>query len=244
MKEAARTFPRDAVESQVEAECSDLRELTPEQLVRHARAGSRPCFAALVDRHEAPLFRFLFARVGDRCEAEDLCQDAFLRAWEKLDRYDERWKFSTWLYTIATRMAVSRGRKVRPEPNSERVSAERGGFDPAVECQAAEERDSLWALAREHCTADQRTALWLRYGEDVSYDELSKILGRPMPTVRVQLFRARRLLERKLVEREVERNAARVITKAKATGAPARVRDLRRLARSAASLTPPANGIF
>ena len=240
MDSPARTSELGAPAS--DATSVDARNLTPEELARHARAGSRPCFAALVDRYEAPLYRFLLARVGDRCEAEDLCQDAFLRAWEKLDRYDERWKFSTWLYTIAARMAVSRGRKLRPELNQERVSSERGGPDPAAECQAAEERDSLWALAREHCTADQRTALWLRYGEDVSYEELGKILDRPVPTVRVQLFRARRLLERKLIEREAEREAARGVN---SSSEPTLIDfDLRTLSRSAASLTPPANGIL
>lgn len=238
MESPARTAGKTATD----ATPVDVRGLTPEELARHARAGSRPCFAALVERFEAPLYRFLFARVGDRCEAEDLCQDAFLRAWEKLERYDERWKFSTWLYTIATRMAVSRGRKLRPELNEERVCAERGGPDPAAECQAAEERDSLWALAREHCTADQRTALWLRYGEDATYEELGKILDRPVPTVRVQLFRARRLLERKLLEREAERETARDVSSA--GGTPLRDFDLRTLSRSAAPLTPPANGIL
>jgi len=240
MDSPARTSELGA--SAPDATAVDVRGLTPEELARHARAGSRPCFAALVDRYEAPLYRFLLARVGDRCEAEDLCQDAFLRAWEKLDRYDERWKFSTWLYTIAARMAVSRGRKLRPELNQERVSSERGGPDPAAECQAAEERDSLWALAREHCTADQRTALWLRYGEDASYEELGKILDRPVPTVRVQLFRARRLLERKLLERDAERESARAVSSS--GGTPLRDFDLRTLSRNAASLTPPANGIL
>lgn len=230
--------------SPVDEQPIDVRELTPVELVRQARAGSRSCFAALVDRHEAPLFRFLLARVGDRCEAEDLCQDAFLRAFEKLDRYDERWRFSTWLYTIALRMATSRARKLRPELNEQRVIGERGGADPAELCQIAEERDSLWALAREHCTEDQRTALWLRYGEDASYEELARILDRPVSTVRVQLFRARRLLERKLLEREAERESRRSVSVSASSGLPLRVFDLRSLAHDATSLTPPANGIL
>lgn len=221
---------------------AEVRDLTPLELVRRAQAGSRPCFAALVERHEAPLYRFLLARVGDRCEAEDLCQDTFLRAFEKLDRYDERWKFSTWLYTIAMRIAVSRARKLRPELNEERVASERGGSDPAALCQAVEERDSLWALAREHCTEDQRTALWLRYGEDASYEELSRILERPVATVRVQMFRARRLLERKLLEREAERERPRAVSMS--SGAPLSDFDLRSFSHSASSLTPPANGIL
>ncbi|MCA8978431.1 MAG: sigma-70 family RNA polymerase sigma factor [Planctomycetes bacterium] len=230
------------MEADEHASASELRELTPLELARRARAGSRPCFAALVERHEAPLYRFLLARVGDRCEAEDLCQDAFLRAWERLDRYDERWQFSTWLYTIALRMAVSRGRKLRPELNTERVASERGGPDPAAQCQAAEERDSLWALAKEHCSEDQRTALWLRYGEDVSYEELGRILGRPVATVRVQLFRARRLLERRLLEREAERERPRAVSGATEASLPSF--DLRTLSPRAPSMGSPANGVL
>ncbi len=202
------------------------------ELARLARAGSRSAFDALVDRYQGPLFRFLLARVGDRAEAEDLCQDAFLRAWEKLDRYDERWSFSTWLYTIAQRIAVSRARKLRPDVDAERVEREVGGQDPARVHEQAEERAGLWALAERYCTPDQRSALWLRYGEDLSYEELGRILDRPVTTVRVQLFRARRVLEQKWLEREAARERPRDRTTAPLFGA----------ARMASAPTPHTGG--
>jgi len=238
---------------------SDPREQTPEQLVRLARAGCRSSFTALVERFEGSLFRFLLARTGDREEAEDLCQEAFLRAFEKLDRYDERWRFSTWLFTIAQRMAVSRARKWRPDYDSERVAeqgTERGrgaahNHDPAAFLEAAEERDSLWALAAEHCTPDQRTALWLRYAEDVSLEEIARIFERPVTTIRVQLFRARRLLEKKLLEREAARErgfseipgfGARTLERAGLRAVPSSATPAHTIAREAAAPFRPASG--
>lgn len=194
--------------------------LRPAELARLARAGSRSAFDGLVDRYQGPLFRFLLARVGNRAEAEDLCQDAFLRAWEKIDRYDDRWSFSTWLYTIAQRIAVSRARKLRPDVDADVVQREAGGRDPAIDHEQTEERAGLWALAERYCTPDQRSALWLRYGEDLSYEELGRILDRPVTTVRVQLFRARRVLEQKWLEREAARERPRSRAGAPLFGAP------------------------
>ena len=207
---------------------------TAEDLARRAREGSRDAFAALVDRFQGPLFRLLLARVRSRDEAEDLCQDAFLRAWQNLDRYDARYRFSTWLFTIAQRLATSRARKRRPELGAEVDGFAPAGDDPARTSELADERESLWALAERHLTDDQRTALWLRYAEDLPYDELARVLDRPVSTVRVQLFRARRVLERKLAEREAVRDARRT--------ARAPLFPLRAFTGAPAPLDPPAGG--
>ncbi len=80
-------------------------------LVTRAKAGSLPAFADLVARFEDRLFNFLVRRTGRIADAEDLTQETFVCAWEQIDRYDPRWQFSTWLFTIARRLTVTHYRR-------------------------------------------------------------------------------------------------------------------------------------
>src|SRR6185295_16913226 len=116
--------------------------VSAEALALEAQAGSVQAFEALVARFEAPLLRFLFLRTRDAAAAEDLTQEAFLRAWKNLARYDPRWRFSTWLYTVAERLCISARRSRGKDPamsvlEPEQIGA-RGTPDPA---QAAADKD-------------------------------------------------------------------------------------------------------
>jgi RNA polymerase sigma-70 factor (ECF subfamily) len=85
--------------------------LPDEELVARASAGSRAAFEELVARYTPRLFFFLRRKSGsDDVDVEDLIQETFVRAFRNIDRYDTRWKFSTWLYTMAVRIAISRYR--------------------------------------------------------------------------------------------------------------------------------------
>jgi RNA polymerase sigma-70 factor (ECF subfamily) len=166
-----------------------------EALALEAQAGSVQAFEALVARFEAPLYRFLFVRTRDAGAAEDLTQDAFLRAWQNLARYDPRWRFSTWLYTLAERLCVSarrsRGKEPREVPESGAGGEAARGPDPGALAAERDDGAALWDTATRVLRPEERSALWLRYGEDLSMDEIGAILGRPSVTVRVLLFRAR-----------------------------------------------------
>jgi RNA polymerase sigma-70 factor (ECF subfamily) len=158
-------------------------------------------------RHfEGPLVGFLFARTGSRDDAMELAQEAFLRAWASLARYDETWRFSTWLYTIAARLATSRQRRasVRRDAAGEAslvfLSASE---DPIGAMSVAEERQGIWAKAIEVLSEEQRSALWLRYVDELSAEEIGHALGRRAVTVRVILFRARERLARTLDPEEL-----------------------------------------
>ena len=158
-------------------------------------------FEELVRRLEGPLFGFLTVRVGNAADAEELTQDAFLRAWTKLDRYDSRWRFSTWLFTIAKRLAVSRARVRRPDVLQDEVLANLPDENDPVESAAnREESTNVWRLAAELLSGDQRSALWLRYAEGLSNQEIARILGKKRVTVRVLLFRARETLAKAIEE--------------------------------------------
>ncbi len=188
---------------------------TPEQLALRAAAGgggSLEAFGELVRRFELRLFNFLLRRTASRADAEDLTQEAFIRAWERIHRYEPRWRFSTWLFTIAARLAVSHHRKRRPTLRWIEAEDEHAPHSPATP-HGEPDRDTdlaagakLWALAGRVLTPEQHTGLWLRYAEDMSIDEIAVVLKKSQVGVRVMLFRARQVLAEQL-EREAQASA-------------------------------------
>ena len=172
-----------------------LQELTSEELAWQAGRGCHASFAELVRRYAPKLQAFLQRRTHDRHETEDLVQDTFAKAYANIERYDNSWRFSTWLFTIAARAAVSYHRRKRPKcVQSEPLVA---ACDEAVEQR--EQRENLWDMAGQLPPA-QHQALWLKYGEDMSVKEIARIMGKSQVCVKVLLFRARAGMARRLEE--------------------------------------------
>lgn len=170
---------------------ASLDQMTPEELAAWSQRGSKAAFAKLVELFEARLYNFLLRRVGSRSDAEDLTQESFLRAWQRIESYKSKWRFSTWLYTIATRLAISHARK---GPGALRLG---DGDRSAPEGRAtgvSEGVSPIWKLVDEQLTEEQRTAVWLRYVEDLGIGEIATVLGKSDVGVRVMLFRARAVL--------------------------------------------------
>src|SRR4029078_8873391 len=97
---------------------TDVEALDSDELVRRAHAGSEEAFAELHDRYRPRLLTILHSRLGGQGhEADDLAQEAFLRALRHFDRFDQRYRFSTWLYTIAIRLMhdFTRAQRRRPK---------------------------------------------------------------------------------------------------------------------------------
>jgi RNA polymerase sigma-70 factor (ECF subfamily) len=125
-------------------------------------------------------------------DAEELLQDVFLRSWTQLHQFDPGRAFSTWLYTLAARLAASRWRRRRLPAATDRELAEvESDVDPAAVVEQLEQRRNLWDLALRVLGAEPRTALWLFYGEGRSACEIGVILNKREDAVRAMLFRAR-----------------------------------------------------
>jgi RNA polymerase sigma-70 factor (ECF subfamily) len=173
-----------------------LRNLDSEELAWRARQGCQASFAELVHRYAPRLHAFLRRKTRDRHEVEDLVQDTFIKAYQNLGRYDDSWKFSTWLFTIASRLAISQRRKKelrRTVPDSCAQVVDDEMID------RREQQESLWAKAAELPDA-QRQALWLRYAEDMSVKEIGTAMGKSQVCVKVLLYRARASLAKRLNE--------------------------------------------
>lgn len=163
-------------------------------LVRRARSGSLDAFDELMRAHQDRLYRFVLVRGALTADAEDIVQETFLAAWRHLAGYRERWRFSTWLYTIARRKAAGRRREHAPLPDI-LVDAGQG---PEASAQIGQQRDNIWLLARELLPSAWFGVLWLFYAEDCSTKETARILGRSTAWVKVTLHRARRCLAERI----------------------------------------------
>lgn len=175
-----------------------------EALAAAAARGDRAGFDELIDRHAGRLLRYVQARLGNRHDAEEVVQEAFLRAWGAIGRFDGRWRFSTWLYTIARREAV----------DVVRARARRAGGDEGVKPAAVappparpdgEPGPGVWDVASEVLGREEFEALWLRYVEDRTPREIAMITGRSAVAVRVRLHRARERVRERLGEGRAER---------------------------------------
>ena len=177
-----------------------LQNLPDEELAQRARAGSALCYEEIVRRYQVPLLRFLTRRFPSRRDAEDILQDAFVKAWQSLHQYDPHYPFRTWLYTIAYRLAVSRGRRetLPREPLPEHAAAR--GPRPEAAVEEEESRGTLWNQARQVLSEEQYLALWLFYVDEVPAGDVARILNRSWVSVKTLLHRARKKLAPFLAE--------------------------------------------
>jgi RNA polymerase sigma-70 factor (ECF subfamily) len=171
-----------------------LQNLTDEELARRACAGSAASYEEIVRRYQIPLNRFLSRKFPSRRDVDDILQDTFVKGWQQLHRFDSKYPFRTWLYTIAYRLAVSRGRResLSQEALSEHAAAPHAAAGAALEQD--ETRMSLWKRARDVLSEEQFLALWLFYVDDMPAGDVARVLNRSWVSVKTLMHRARKKL--------------------------------------------------
>lgn len=186
----------------------DRQQPDERDLIRRARAGSLPAFDQVMRLYEHRVLGFLLRRCASRQDAEDLVQETFLRAWQRLHLYDERWAFSTWLLTVAARLCATHHRR-RRDPRAAAPAADLAATDTAPDEAVAlrEAGQHVWRLADQVLTEEQRIALWLRYADDMPIKDIARVLGRTSVATRVLLFRARAALAAHMPETDAEQDA-------------------------------------
>lgn len=176
-------------------------ETPDEGLGARAAAGSQAAFEELVSRYTGRLANFLRTRTSSREDLEDLVQETLLKAYRNIDRYDARWKFATWLYTIAVRLAISRHRVAsagRWLPIAEDPECPSPGPQEAlVRREEAEAQKNIWRVAGT-LGPDAYEALWLRYAEEMPVKDIARAMGKTQMGVRALLHRSRERLAEKL----------------------------------------------
>ena len=162
------------------------------------RAGDREAFGRLVKTYQRRLFGLVLMMVRDPAGAEEVTQDAFVRAFTRLEYYDVRRPFYPWIATIAARLAQNWLRRPVREieldeaPDAE-PAAEAADSDPLIALIALEDRRRLWRSVAA-LSSGERTAVYLFYRQEMSVKEIAGILGVSGGTVKTLLFRARKKL--------------------------------------------------
>ncbi len=198
----------------VAAEPAVEKRITPEAQAQEqawalaAQQGDSAAFMQIVDAFQQPVYNLCYRMLGDRAEAEDAAQETFLRAYTKLDTFNPKRRFSSWLLSIASHYCIDRLRKKRyqlvswddlppwrwlpdNEPQPEQVALRH------------EADQTLYGLL-DTLPAEYRAATILRYWYDMSYDEIAESMDTTVSAIKSRLFRARQMLAQAAQEVEDE----------------------------------------
>lgn len=161
------------------------------ELVRLAQSGSREAFDEIVRRHQRPVYQLCYRFVGNHEDASDLAQDVFVRAYKSLKGFKGESALATWLYRIGVNACLNRkALKTLPlEPMPLLDPADRRA-EPADALVARRERASEVRAAIAKLPPKQRATLILRTYQDLPHDEIAKILGSSVGSVKANFFHA------------------------------------------------------
>ena len=152
-----------------------------------------------MDRHADRLHDTLAKLLGDRHDAADAAQEAFVKAWRKLDTFRGESGFRTWLTRIAVNAAVSRGRTAARRGTRTGLPADSPGTDPPPDAAPlAGERAEAVRAAVAALPEEFRAAVVLKEFDGLAYEQIAEVLGVPVGTVRSRLHRGREQLRRRL----------------------------------------------
>jgi RNA polymerase sigma-70 factor (ECF subfamily) len=186
-------------------------KLSDEELVDGFRSGDEDSFRILVERHSSRIFNIIYTTIKDRSLAEDLSQEVFLRMYRFLDGFKKKCRFSTWLYRITVNVCFNAQRKRKEESKVVSLSQQVAnvGSNPGTRELEDESFSPRKTLEREELVRKINSAIdslpevlkmtfILREFEDLSYEELAKILRCSQGTIKSRLCRAREALRQKL----------------------------------------------
>ncbi len=173
-----------------------------QKLITRARRGHADAFRGIVEAYQDRLFAFVWRMIRNHHEAEDICQSAFVKAYESLASYSNKYAFSTWLFTIAYRLCLNTIRKKKAISGNTDFSFVGSRVDSAEVTLANSEearrlRTIIWT-AVEKLTPAQKSAVLLFYRESKSCEEIGQVLDMPAVTVKSHLHRARAKLRNEL----------------------------------------------
>lgn len=189
---------------QAETDSSRLSRRTEKRLIAQARDGNEQAARLLVEAHKDRLFAFVWRILRDHHESEEICQEAFLRAFSSLESFSAEFRFSTWLFTIAYRLCLNHIRRRKSLTGdvdfSEMPSEEDDACERLAESEEARRlKDRIWE-AVDQLSVQQRAAVILFYREGQSCEAIAQTLGIPMATAKSHLHRARGRLRDSLAD--------------------------------------------
>jgi RNA polymerase sigma-70 factor, ECF subfamily len=176
--------------------------------IKQVIKGDQDAFAEIIEIYKNSIFQLCFRMLGNRHEAEDMAQEAFIRAYVNINSFNQDLKFSTWLFRIATNLCIDRIRKKKPDYY---LDAEVSGTDgltmysqlasdsplPEKELESLELQETVQKEIMK-LPEKYRSVIVLKYIEELSLNEISEILDMPLGTVKTRIHRGREALRQQL----------------------------------------------
>lgn len=179
---------------------------TPFQLlVLRAKSGDKDAFAEIYETHLTPVYRYLYVRLQNKEEAEDIVQETFLKAYQALERYElTRESFLPYLFTIARNLAINRTRKKRPDtmPQDELERNAPAGEGDTQWFTEQEERKKTVSRALLLLTESEREIIELRFFGEQTYSEIAECTGKKEDAIRQHVARAMKKMRSHLGDQE------------------------------------------
>jgi RNA polymerase sigma factor (sigma-70 family) len=168
--------------------------ISPE-LVRLAQSGDRDALITLLREIEPHVYKTAYYMLSNEQDALDVAQEALIRVYTKINSYEEKAQFKTWVQRIVTNICIDKFRKVKPSVSMDEhemtFSADTNVENEVISTYIAQDiQEAIEKLPEHH-----RTVVVLRYVEDFSYNEIAESLNLPINTVKSYLFRARKQLQ-------------------------------------------------
>lgn len=168
--------------------------------LKQARQGDKLAFGRLVEAYQGPVYNMAYRMLNDAREAEEAAQEVFIRVYTRLDSYDPKRKFSTWVLSITSNYCIDLLRKRRalllsidePLPAHPALMSEKAS-GPEAKAMQSEDQALVQTLLQE-LPDEYRETVVLRYWYEHSYDEIAEIMNTSVSAIKSRLFRARRML--------------------------------------------------
>jgi len=173
-------------------------------LIQASIEGDGKAFETLYVRYMEAIYRYIFFRVGDEVQAEDLTEETFLRAWEALPKYQHRkYPFSSWLYRIAHNLVIDHYRRKKPVPISNGLMRTHSNPAETPDYMVDRKHETLLLVkAVQKLNELEKEIVLLRFVEGLSHKEIAAMVGKSPSSCRVILHRALKALRSILVELE------------------------------------------
>ena len=182
------------------------------ELIARARKGDEAAYRVLLEQYQRTVFNICLRMVRNREEAEDLAQEAFMKVFSMLDRYNPSFAFSSWLFKITSNLCIDkiRKRRINTLPMDQPVQSENGEYarqyqapddDPERLLVKSEKMKQL-SDAIDSLPPHYRVMIVLRHQEDLSYEEIAETLDVPLGTVKARIHRAREMLKSRLAGKD------------------------------------------
>lgn len=176
-----------------------------EELIKSYLAGDEQSLRALISRYLRPIYHFAYRYTANGPDAEDIAQEVFVKVWKNLRRYNGETPFRPWLFAIAKNAAIDWLRKKKTIPFS-KFDGEEGDIlaetlrDPAIPIdQAAAQKDYLSSVTKK-LSPETQNLLQLRHSDQLKFQEIAKMLGKPLNTVKSRYRRALAELRKLIAE--------------------------------------------